>query len=218
MLGFVLWAAVRLAASAPEPTIWRLDRLDEIGGVTPEVVGAPRVERDATGGFLVFDGQKDGLYVPLNPLRDLDQFTIEICFRAEPDGPPEPRFLHVQDEANNRALIELRIADGTFAVDTYLGSTTRKSRLPLLDLSLRHPTRRWTWVALVFDRGRMEHFVNGQRELGGTVDFRSTAAGRVSLGMRGNQVHRFKGAIREVRWHRSALVPASLQRAKPDAP
>lgn len=200
-----------------EPTIWRLDRLDEIGGAVPEIVGAPRLERDAAGGFVVFDGQKDGLYVPLNPLRDLDQFTIEICFRAEPDGPPEPRFLHVQDEANNRALIELRIAKESFAVDTYLGSASRGARLPLLDLTMRHPVRKWTWAALVFDRGRMEHFMEGKRELGGTVDFRSTAAGRVSLGMRGNQVHRFKGAIREVRWHQRALSPESLQKSAPAA-
>ena len=38
------------------------------------------------------------------------------------------------------------------------------------------------------------------------------AAGQVSLGVRQNKVYWFKGGIREVRWHATALKAEQLQR------
>lgn len=197
-----------LPAAATEPVIWRLDQTAQVGGHVAEVLGAPRV----TDGATFFNGASDGLLVPVNPLAGLAQFTIEVLFRPAADGPAEQRFLHVQDGPGTRALIETRVAGGTWALDTFLSHPATGAKLALLDLTKRHPADRWTWVALVYDGRRMAHYIDGVKELEGEVAFPAMAAGQVSLGVRQNRVYWFKGGIREVRWHATALKAEELQR------
>jgi hypothetical protein len=217
MKSFPLLASLLCATilTAAEPIVWRLDRTDVIGGLTPEVLGTPRVVQETSGKALYFNGASDGLFVPVNPLQGLEQFTIQVLFKPEADGAAEQRFLHVQDTPGNRALIEIRLAGGSWALDTYLHTEATKARLPLLDLARRHPADRWTWVALVFDHGHMSSYVDGVKELEGEVAFAPTVAGRVSLGVRQNKVFWFKGGLREVRWDQTALKAAELQRSVP---
>jgi hypothetical protein len=152
--------------------------------------------------------------VPANPLQGLAQFTLEALIRPEAGGTPEQRFLHIQDEEASRALMEIRLTDGGWALDTFLFSKKTGKSLPLLDRARLHPTGRWTWVALVYAHGHMTHYINGVKELEGDVDIPPMDAGRISLGVRQNKVYWFKGGIREVRVTSAALAPEQLQRVK----
>jgi hypothetical protein len=58
----------------------------------------------------------------------------------------------------------------------------------------------------------MRHFIDGTPELEGRVTFGPMAPGRTSLGVRQNLVYWFKGSIREVRFHHTALAASDLQR------
>jgi hypothetical protein len=198
------------ALGAGEPAVWRVDNPGRIGGHAPaEVLGTPR----AADGALEFDGVKDGLILGENPLAGWKEFTIEVLFHPAADGPAEQRFLHVQDEAGSRALLETRLDERGWWLDTFLwqaGTTARG--LALIDPARVHPAGRWHWVALRYDGAVMTSFVNGVKQLEGAYALAPMGPGRVSLGVRQNKVHWFKGRIREVRFHPRALPAEELQR------
>jgi len=199
------------ATESPTATIWRLDQTAQVGGRPPTVLGEPHVVDDATGKALHFNGATDGLFVPVNPLEGVAQFTIEALINPDASGPAEQRFLHIQDGPGHRVLLEIRLTGAGWALDTYLRSEMPKSDCALLDRTKLHPANRWTWVALVYANGHMAHYIDGTKELGGEVQFPPMAAGQISLGVRQNKVYWFKGGIREVRFHPVALSPAELQ-------
>ena len=196
-----------------DPTVWKLESLEAVGGIPVEVLGAPVVENREGRKSLCFDGADDGLLLPANPLQGLRTFTIEVLFYPEGDGPAEQRFLHIEDEASRRVLIETRlIGQRTWALDTFLRATDT-DKLTLLDRDVVQPTDRWFWAALVYDGATMAHFVDGHKQLAGAVAFSPMAGGRMSLGVRQNKVHWFKGCIAEVRFSAKALGAQALQRA-----
>lgn len=216
-VGLSLWMGMGAVVRAEEKTevaelvVWRLENVDRVGGNATEVLGAPKVAE----GAVTFDGLKDGLLVGVNPLAGWREFTVEVLFRPADDAPAEQRFLHVQDTAMSRALIETRVdGTGSWWLDTYLMNVGKEGR-PLIDPKKKHPVGQWHWVALRYDGKTMTHFVNGEKEREGTVEFGPMLEGRVSLGVRQNRVHWFKGAIREVRFTRGALPEEKLQRVKP---
>lgn len=201
---------------AAEPPIapathWRLDQTARIGGHVTHVLGAPRMVTAENGPALFFNGASDGLLVPVNPLAGWPQFTVEVLFRPEEGGLAEQRFVHLQDTAAWRVMIETRLnGAGGWWLDTFLGNG--RINQPLIDPRRVHPTGQWYWVALTYDGKRMTHYVNGQKELEAEVAFGPMTAGQSSLGVRQNQVFWFKGGIRELRFHPAALTPAQLQR------
>jgi hypothetical protein len=208
-------AESRAAVSPPAPIVWQFDRTAAVAGCPTEVLGTPRVGGKPGGEFVQFDGTKDGLIVPVNPLAGLRRFTIEVLFRPEAGGGAEQRFLHVQDEFGNRVLMEIRLTpDGQWALDTFLLSGG--TRLTLLDRTKVHPSGRWHWVALRYDGHRMTSWVDGRRELEGGIEFAPMKAGQTSVGVRLNRVSWFRGAIQEVRFHPAALEDGALQRAGGD--
>lgn len=162
-------------------------------------------------GAIRFGGTRDGLILPVNPIAGSPAFTLEVLICPEPGGFEEQRFLHLQSETSARLLLELRtLPDGSWAVDSFLGDGDHQ--LPLCDRSKVHLPGEWHWVALRYD-GRMQaHYVDGVMEMEGAVVFRPMGPrGEVSLGVRLNQVSWFRGAIREVRFHRIALSANRLQ-------
>lgn len=211
-------AECRLGAADAEPpalhpasVVWRVDQPASVGGHPTEVLGAPRVVPSAGAGFVEFDGTRDGLIVSANPLAGLSQFTIEVLVRPDIGGGAEQRFLHLQDEADSRVLLEIRLTpEGQWALDTFM--LWGASRLALLDRRLVHPAGQWYWVALRYDGHRMTSWVNGHQEMEGAVEFAPMKSGQASLGMRLNRVSWFKGAIREVRIHPDALAGEALQK------
>jgi len=192
---------------------WRLERPDEIGGKKTTVLGAPRATDDHGVKALVFDGTKDAVVVPVNPLAGAEKFTVEVLLKPASDGPEAQRFIHLQDEAEWRVMVEIRVnGKGGWWLDTYLG---RKSEgLPLIDPKLVHPTDQWSWVALRYDGHTMTSFINGIKELQGEVKFGPLGPGQISIGARLNKVFWFKGAIAEVRFHSDVLSEEKLARMK----
>lgn len=200
-----------LLAADSAPVMWRIDDPAKVGGHVTEVVGAPKT---AEGGVR-FDGVRDGLFVPVNPLQDLKAFTIEVLFSPAEDGPTEQRFWHAGDAVGSRALLEIRLNhQGGWWLDTFLNQTGKPGKA-LIDPKRIHPTNTWHWVALRYDGKTMTHFVNGVKELEGEVEFGPMGAGKLSLGVRQNLVHWFKGVIREMRVTPEALPEGKLQQVGP---
>jgi len=209
--GAGLHAEQNFAVSAQPPVVWTLDSITSIGGHRPIVLGAPQVVDATAGGpALRFNGRCDGLVLPVNPVRGLAEFTIEVLIRPEADGLSAQRFVHIQDERNSRIMIEARLIGGkSWSLDTFLHSG--ESGSALLDRKKLHPTGKWVWVALTYDGRKMTDYVNGVKEHEGPVNFAPMAEGRMSLGVRRNRVFWFKGLIKEARFTPVALKPADLQ-------
>jgi hypothetical protein len=207
-----------LAAPASLPpdsgsVVWRFEHVQDPGRPATTVLGEPRATREGGRAALQFNGRSDGLIVAKNPIEGHAAFTVEVLFKPDADGPPAQRFVHVEDTALNRALIETRVTDdGQWYLDTYLFSKPAENGLTLVDREKLHPCDRWYWAALVYDGRVMSHFVNGTKEREGTIAFGPMTGGRTSVGVRLNQVYWFKGSIAEVRFHPRAKAASELQR------
>jgi hypothetical protein len=211
----LLGANARAATAAAEPIVWRLENTKQIGGTTPNTLGAPRALVEDGRKAVRFNGTSDGFILAQNPIKGLGAFTIEVLFKPDGDGPEQQRFVHVEDTAQNRGLIETRITPNKqWYLDTFLYAHPREPGLTLVDRTKLHPCDRWYWAALVYDGKVMSHFVNAAKEKEGTIAFGPMVEGRTSLGVRLNEVFWFKGAIAEVRFHARALPAAELQQVK----
>jgi hypothetical protein len=201
------------ATDVPAPAIWSFDNLTTLGGTPLELWGAPVLSTEKPTPAVRFDGKADGLLVPGVPIAGWKNFTVEILFSPDPDGLPEQRFLHLEDEKGRRVLIELRLLpDGQWCLDTFLYSDAGH-RLTLIDRTKTHPAGRWYWAAVSYADGRMTHFVEAVKECEGAIQFEPMGtSGRTSLGVRQNKVSWFKGAIREVRFTPATLTAEMLQR------
>ena len=201
------------AQSGAGPLIWRFEEVQGGGRPPTTVLGAPRSVAEAGRKALRFNGESDGLILGQNPIQGRRAFTIEVLFKPDASAPPAQRFVHLEDEKMNRALIETRISDGNWYLDTYLHSGPDNRGLTLVDKEKLHPCDRWYWAALVYDGKMMSHFVEGVKEREGAIAFEPMVEGRTSVGVRLNQVFWFKGCIAEIRFHSRALVSAELQRS-----
>jgi len=207
VVALALFTVPHVSGQTPTPVTWRLDNLQQIGGHAVTVVGTPRVVQTERGAAIEFNGASDGLFLDVNPLKGLQQFTIEILFQPAADGPEEQRFFHIQESSTeNRALIELRMKEQRWALDTYLRSGDR--HLTLLDRNITHPAAIWHVATLIYDGTTMAHYVDGVRELTGITGFAPLGEGRTSIGVRQNRVSWFKGRIQSVRITPRAEPPA----------
>lgn len=193
----------------PAPQVWDVDNLARIGGHAVQVIGAPRVVATDAGPAVEFNGRTDGLLIDANPLAGLSRFTVEVLFSPDAEGPEEQRFLHIQEaSAQNRALIELRLAGGRWSLDTFL--LHGANQLALLDRVKTHAAGDWHVAALTFDGRSMAHYVDGIPQGSGAVAFQPLTGGRVSIGVRQNLVSWFKGRIRTIRVTSSVLAPSAF--------
>lgn len=199
-------SSVPQSAAVP---VYTFDDLRSGGGQSQEVVGSPAIVRTNIGTATRFDGESDGLVFAINPLEGSQEFTVEMLIRPDAAGPREQRFLHFQDDANARGLLELRMFENGWALDAFLFSSA--GQLALFDATKLHPADRWTWVAMSYKDGVLTSFVNGEKELEGKVNFPVMGSGKTSVGMRQNRVSWFKGEIREVLFHRVSLGTGSLK-------
>ncbi len=191
---------------SPQTIVWRVTQPGSIGGHVPEVLGSPKARTIDGHDALCFDGTRDGLLIATNPIEGWPQYTVEVLFRPDGDGPEEQRFLHIQDEQQRRLLIETRVTrDQSWALDTFLHASP-EHRLTLLDRKMLQPTDRWYRAALVYDGKVMSHYVDGVKQLEGPVAMPPMNRGQISLGVRQNRVSWFKGCIAEVRFIASAAA------------
>jgi hypothetical protein len=205
----------QLTAATESPVIWRFESARVANAPAPTVLGAPRAVVEDGHKAQRFDGVDDGLIIPENVIKGQRAFTVEVLFKPDGDGPLEQRFVHIEDAAQNRALIETRVTPGKqWYLDTFLYSKPTDTGLTLVERNMLHPCDRWYWAALVYDGEVMAHFVNARKEKEGTIAYGPMIEGRTSVGVRLNQVFWFKGAIAEVRFHPRPLAASELQRVK----
>jgi Concanavalin A-like lectin/glucanases superfamily len=217
MLGLLVTCSIFLAATNSTLTnktiVWKLSDTTIIGGNKPSVLGDPQIVNDNSGRSLFFDGVDDGLIIPLNPLERWKEFTLEVLFKPDTGKSVEPRMIHIQDEEGNRCTVELRLTPGgRWYLDTFLKNGKTNKGLALSDSLIQHQCGKWYWVALTYDGDKMCHYVNGVKEHDGKVVMNRMISGQTSVGLRLNKINWFKGQIREIRFHSSALKRNSLQR------
>jgi hypothetical protein len=184
-------------------TTWKLNNLQKIGGHKTEILGNPKLIKDA----IEFDGIDDGIFIDTNPIEGFSTFTIEAIFRPDADGAKEQRWFHIEQfpAAEVRALMETRLVGNEWFLDTFLKSGD--DRLPLYAENFKHQVGKWYHVALVYDGKVMKHFVDGKLELSGEVIFKPMSKGKISFGVRQNKVYWFKGAIKKVRFTDKVFSP-----------
>jgi Concanavalin A-like lectin/glucanases superfamily len=198
--------------SADKTIIWKLNDINRIGGFKPAILGTPAIKVEANDTSIYFNGINDGLVISTVPIKGWSNFTIEVLFKPDGDGPAAPRFIHFEDTASNRGTLELRLTkNGQWYFDGFLKNGKTNKGLALIDSTKLHPVNKWCWAALVYDGKKMYSYINGQKELEGEIDFPPMTEGEISLGVRLNKVNWFKGQIREIRFHSTNLDAKELQ-------
>jgi hypothetical protein len=212
----ILFCTVGVVAPVIAQTkIWKLEDTSQVGNLKPLVLGNPRILREGREVALAFDGVDDGLVVPAIPIEGWRQFTIEVLFKPDLDGPREPRFIHFEDGELNRGTFEVRVTKkGEFYMDTFLKNGKSGKGLTLIDSNKLHPAGKWYWASMVYDGKKMTSFLNGEKELEGEIDFPAMTSGNISFGVRLNKVGWFKGAIKAIRFHPAVLDPKKMQRTR----
>ncbi|MGB7210919.1 MAG: LamG domain-containing protein [Pyrinomonadaceae bacterium] len=187
---------------AAQSTTWKINNLRKINKHQTEILGNPKLIKDA----IEFDGIDDGIFLDTNPIEGFSTFTIEAIFRPDLGGNKEQRWFHIeQNELESRVLLETRLVGDEWFLDTFMKSG--ENRLPLLAENFKHKLGKWYHVALVYDGKVMKHYVDGNLELSGEINFKAMTKGKTSLGVRQNKVYWFKGAIKKVRFTNKALTP-----------
>lgn len=160
-----------------------------------EISGNPQIVGD-DGRAVRFNGQNDGIFYDRNPVAGWEQFSIEMIFQPDSDGPFAQRIINLGSSRGPRVLVEIRNTGPAWYLDAFMAS---RGKLTLVDSSRLHPTGRWYNVTVTADHGTMHTFVNGVPELSGAVAFTPLPEGKSSFGTRLNHKYWFKGEIREIK-------------------
>jgi len=191
--------------------VWKFDSLTNINGYSIEKIGQPKVVTSPFGKAVSFDGDGDRLLVNANPLGDATEFTIEIIFKANDVFPNnhEPRIFHIESPDNpaRRITLELRLNDKKqWYFDAFIKS--EKSQFTLIDPTKVHPVGEWVHAAMTYKDRELVSYVNGKKELTGTVDYLTIPANaKTSVGARMNQIHWFNGDVFAVSVVKRSLEP-----------
>jgi hypothetical protein len=189
-----------------ESLLWNLNSVDSLGKFyTLPLTKLPATDND----YAYFNGIDEGVLLSINPLEDVDEFTIEAIIKPDSSVNPankEQRFIHIRNGKNDnrRILLEIRLyPNQTWAFDTFIKS--ENSKCTLLDTTKTHPAGKWYHVALVYKNGIMCHFVNGIEEASGEVEYQKIENGKISVGARQDPRNWFKGTIKKIRFTKCAL-------------
>ena len=186
-------------------TVWTLS--DFIGKPKEglQIKGNPGMVKYKNGEAVSYNGSSDAIYLDSMPLAGLNQFTVEVVFKPSGGGNFEQRFLHCGEVQGDRVLLELRSTLNGWYFDAFI--ITGDNQLALIDPGLLHPHDQWFHLAYVVDHGKLETYVNGKKELSGTIEMTPLKGGKTSIGVRQNEVSWFKGAIYKIRILPEALKP-----------
>jgi hypothetical protein len=186
-------------------TVWIVSELKEKMKGKVKIIGNPGTTKCKYGEALTFNGTSDGLLLESMPLKDLDEFTVEVIFEPRSGGGFEQRYLHLGEVQGDRVLLELRATPTQWYADSFI--KVGEENVTLISPQLLHPLDSWYHLAYVNDNGKFTVYINGTRELSGELKLPALKSGNTSLGMRQNEVSWFKGAIYEVRITPKALKP-----------
>jgi len=186
-------------------TEWILASMTEKKSEGLSLRGKPGKVGSKYGKALSFNGVSDAVFIEEMPLSGLKKFTIEMLIEPQSGGNFEQRFLHCGETQGDRILLELRATPEGWYFDAFVAVGEQK--LALIDPKLLHPLDEWYHLAYVIDNGKLVTYVNGKKELEGSVIFSPLKGGKTSIGVRQNEVSWFKGAVYSVRFTGNALTP-----------
>lgn len=169
------------------------------------IAGNPQIIESKYGKVVEFNGIGDALFLTETPLTDLKELTIEVLFYPESGGKFEQRFFHTGEIRGDRVLLEIRTTDTDWYFDAFVQAGNQK--MTLIESKLLHPLDQWYHVAYVVDHGKLGTYINGQKELEGSIKFSPIQNGKTSIGVRLNEQSWFKGAISQIRISPKALNP-----------
>jgi hypothetical protein len=198
--------------------VWRFDNPRKVDGHPVRVEGDPQVIDSPNGRVMLFDGQKDVLFIDHHPLAGASTFTTELVFR--PDGGAfEQRLLHLESDetpavapgkGTTRMLFEIRVVENSWYLDAFMIGAGY--RVTMMAPDKLFPLGRWYHVAKTYDGKFFRSYVNGELQMEMATPFTPQGPGRASVGARMNQVTHFKGAIREARFTHKALPATAFKR------
>jgi len=194
--------------SKKQTTEWILSNLKEsmLDGV--KIVGTPGILKCKYGNAVTFNGSGDAIFIESMPLAGLKQFTIEVIFQPGSGGNFEQRFFHFGNIQEDRVLLELRSTKTNWYFDAFIKAEDQNCTL--IDAGLLHPLDQWYHVAYVVDNGKIETYINSEKELEGQIIMNPVKGDITSIGARQNEVSWFKGAIYKIRITSKALKPANF--------
>lgn len=216
---FIFFLLQIISVKAQESVIWNIDRTDSIGGYAAEgLPETPLVVQTSKGKAAMFNGKDQALLVKGNPLGDAKNFTIEVILKPDSSLDPanlEQRFIHVgrTKDAKPRILMEIRLIERyqKWAFDTYLGCDTSSSTLlDSVSADMLHPAGQWYNIAIVYKDHKVTHYIDGVKELQGSLTFLPIPDAQISVGARQNPKSWFKGYIKSIRFTKHALKPAEF--------
>ena len=198
---------VAVACTTSEPHLATVDWLVADLPSIDSIKGAPTLIDTKLGKAVHFNGETDGYYLGENPLRGMEELTIEVIFRQDGDAKFEQRFLHMGTVRGARILFETRVnADATWYLDGYV-DLGEDEDLVLIDPEQTHPAGRWYNLSMVVSDGKATSYVDGVQQLTGEIPYRPIEEGITSVGVRQNQVCWFKGDLYRIRITPKALSP-----------
>ncbi len=205
-----------------QPTTWRFDSIDKIGGITPTVVGSPKVVATDIGNAIHFEGMKnagDALFLDLLPLTGALDYTFEVIFRPSSKGQPEQRFFHLQEAGTqSRRMFEIRIHGDKWCIDTVAvnevkGEAARSGIMLNCDAEHLFPLDRWYAVTTTYDGKMLRTYVDGTLQGEMAVALLPLGKGGTSVGTRYTKVDYFTGDIFEARFSSKSLSTSEFLKA-----
>ncbi|HEY6125086.1 MAG TPA: LamG domain-containing protein [Steroidobacteraceae bacterium] len=214
-------AVAPVALASTRKHVWKFDNIRKVDGHAVRVEGMPKVIDSPVGRAVLFDGQKDALFIGNHPLAGAKTFTAELVFR--PDGGAfEQRLLHLESDetpavepgkSSTRMLFEIRVVKDSWYLDAFMvGAGYRQAMMATDKL---HPLGRWYHVAKTYDGQFFRSYVNGVLQMEVAMPFTPQGPGRATVGARMNQVTHFQGAIRQARFTHEALPVKTFSRRIP---
>ncbi len=179
-----------------------------------KVEGAPSLIETPLGAAMSFDGKDDGIFLDSVPVKDMEEFTVELIFRQNPNSSFEQRFLHMGAYSGARIMFESRVTEeNEWYFDAFVHLGSKEKSCVLIDSELTHPCGKWYNLTLTVSRGELRSYVDGVLQC--RSDFKYEPAikeGQTSLGVRQNLVCWFDGAIYRLRVTPKVLSPEEFIR------
>jgi len=217
IFGKLSLAALAIAtAFAADGELWHFDNLTKIGGHTVTLVGDPHLIATAQGKAVEFNGVGDAIFLDVHPLAAAQTWTWEAIFRPDVGGNPEQRFFHLQENGtDSRMLMEIRIIDGKWCLDSF--GKSGPDQTFLLDKTKLYPLGAWYNITTVYDGHEFRNYVNGELQGTSQAYLGPQSAGACSIGVRYNKRDFFKGAVSAARMTPRALQPSEFMTVRKPA-
>jgi hypothetical protein len=199
----------RAERSGSSGMVWNLVDLLQPDAGHRTISGTPKPVDSPYGTAVHLNGAGDAIIMDTNPLAGLKRYTIEVLISPDSDGAYAQRFLHLGQLSGDRTMVEIRMRDGQWWLDTYVRSG--KSALTLIDSTKTHSANAWHHVAFTVDDGKLTSYVDGQKELEGKIDFTPALSGKAAIGCRMNKQYWFKGSLCRIRITPEALSSGSFK-------